>query len=214
MNTDNTLAIQEPHGVSLNSIDDMRAFAEIVVKSKLAPKGFESPESVLIAIQMGAEVGLAPMSALQNIAVINGKPCLYGDAPIALVRASGQLEVFAERIERGDGSDDQMAAYCTVQRKGYAATEQKFSVADAKKAGLWGKSGPWSAYPKRMLQMRARSFVLRDTFADVLKGFRIADEVADYAPEPKHAKIRETTALVLPDEEPTLAIAQTAEVEA
>lgn len=210
MNEPNTqLAIQEPKGISLNSISDMREFAEIVIKSKLAPKGFESPESVLIAIQMGAEVGLAPMNALQNIAVINGKPCLYGDAAIGVVRASGLLEVFEERIEKGDGTDDQIAAYCKVKRKGYTESESKFSVAMAKKAGLWGKAGPWSTYPQRMLQMRARSWALRDHFADVLKGLSVSEEVSDFQPM-KRAEIKPATAIQLPDEEPVLAIAEEA----
>ena len=50
-----------------------------------------------------------------------------------------------------------------------------------KKAGLWGKAGPWSQYPKRMLQMRARSFALRDKFADALSGLLMAEEVQDYS---------------------------------
>jgi hypothetical protein len=209
MNTE--IILHEPQGVALTSLDEMRSFAEIVVKSKLAPKGFETPESVIIALQMGAEVGLAPMAALQNIGVINGKPCLYGDAPIAIIRASGLLEAFEERIERGATEED-TAAFCKVQRKGYAPHEQKFSVAMSKKAGLWGKAGPWTQYPQRMLQMRARSFALRDQFADILKGFKIAEEVGDYSPIIKQATIRETTPLVLPDEPEQITIAETAEV--
>ncbi len=54
------------------------------------------------------------------------------------------------------------------------------SKEDAKKAGLWGKAGPWSQYPKRMLQMRARSFALRDKFADALSGLIMAEEAQDY----------------------------------
>lgn len=60
---------------------------------------------------------------------------------------------------------------------------QKFSVKDAKRAGLWGKSGPWSTYPDRMLTMRARSWALRDEFADILKGIIAAEEAQDYPSE-------------------------------
>ena len=200
-NTMNTqLALSEPQGIQINSLAEMREFAEIVVKSRLAPKGFDTPESVLVALQMGAELGLSPMSALQNIAVINGRPCLYGDALLAVVRASGQLEVFEETMERGkSGDDESFCAVCKVQRKGYTVTETRFTVADAKKAGLWGKTGPWSVYPKRMLQMRARSFALRDGFADHLKGMKAAEEIEDYQPEIRHAKVREVSQVVLPD---------------
>ncbi len=56
---------------------------------------------------------------------------------------------------------------------------------DAKRAGLWGKGGPWTAYPKRMLQMRARGFALRDAFPDVLKGMISVEEAQDYPDEAK-----------------------------
>jgi hypothetical protein len=54
---------------------------------------------------------------------------------------------------------------------------------DAKRAGLAGKQGPWQQYPKRMLQMRARAFALRDVFPDVLRGVYVAEEAADMPPE-------------------------------
>jgi hypothetical protein len=50
---------------------------------------------------------------------------------------------------------------------------------DAEKAGLKGKQGPWTNYPKRMLQMRARSWCLRDVYPDVLRGVHVAEEAQD-----------------------------------
>ena len=69
-----------------------------------------------------------------------------------------------------------------AQRKGRKPVVAKFSVEDAKRAGLWGKTGPWQAYPKRMMQMRARGFALRDAFADVLKGLMTVEEAWDNTP--------------------------------
>ena len=82
-----------------------------------------------------------------------------------------------------------MVATCTAKRRGYEKpTVVRFSVADAKKAGLWGKSGPWSQYSKRMLQLRARGFALRDAFPDVLKGLVTAEEAQDYPTTPAAAQ--------------------------
>jgi hypothetical protein len=53
-------------------------------------------------------------------------------------------------------------------------------MADAKRAGLAGKSGPWSQYPERMLALRARGFALRNAFADALRGLITAEEAQDY----------------------------------
>lgn len=154
--------------------------ASAVCKARMAPRGLEAPEQAMVAIMHGLEVGLTPMNALQSIAVVNGRPTVWGDGAIALVRGSGLLEWMEEKYEGQEGSDA-FKAVCLVKRKGEPKPVRgEFSVADAKKAGLWGKSGPWQQYPKRMLQMRARAFALRDGFADVLKGLSIKEEVEDY----------------------------------
>lgn len=151
--------------------------ATAVTKAGMAPKGLDTPEKAMVAIMHGMEVGLTPMAALQSIAVVNGRPTIWGDGAIGLVRGSGKCEWIKERI---DGEGDAMVAVCEVKRKGEAdAIKATFSVADAKKAALWGKAGPWQQYPKRMLVMRARAFALRDGFADVLRGLGIAEEVQD-----------------------------------
>ena len=79
-----------------------------------------------------------------------------------------------------------MVATCEAKRRGDAEpVVSRFSMADAKRAGLAGKTGPWTQYPKRMLQMRARGFALRDAFPDLLRGFVTAEEAQDYpTPEP------------------------------
>ena len=166
-------------GIALQTFDDAFRFAQMVSKSEFAPKDFKGkPESCLLAIQHGSEVGLSPMQSLQSIACINGRPSVWGDAALALVMGSPVCEHVSEGI---DGEGEQMAAICVAKRRGYEkATVVRFSVADAKKAGLWGKSGPWTQYPKRMLQLRARGFALRDAFPDVLKGLVTAEEAQDY----------------------------------
>lgn len=165
-------------GVQLSSLEDAFRFAIAVTKSRLAPKHFDTPEKVMIAVQYGMELGYTPMQALQSIAVINGRPSVWGDGLVALVRASGKMEDIRESI---DGTGDKRAATCVVKRRDQASEVSKtFSVADAMRAGLWGKAGPWKQYPDRMLQVRARAFALRDTFADVLVGIQCAEEVRDY----------------------------------
>ena len=169
----------QPRGLALQSVSDAMKFGEMVANSEFAPKDFRGKAgSCMLAIQCGAEIGLAPLQSLQSIAVVNGRPSVYGDAALAVVKASPVCEYVTEAIE-GDG--EQMVATCTAKRRGYpAATVVRFTVADAKKASLWGKAGPWTQYPKRMLQMRARGFALRDAFPDVLKGLVTAEEAQDY----------------------------------
>ena len=72
-------------------------------------------------------------------------------------------------------------------------------MADAKTAGLIGKQGPWTQYPKRMRQMRARAFALRDVFPDVLRGMPVAEELQDM---PKERELGQPMASVAKIEAP------------
>lgn len=167
--------------IQITSFDQLQRFAQIASKSGMVPTQYiNKPDAVFIAVQMGSELGLAPLQSLQNIAVINGRPSIWGDALLGLVKASTVCDDVIESIE-GDG--DNMVAICVAKRKGKSPVTSRFSVQDAKSAGLWGKTGPWKQYPSRMLQMRARGFALRDAFPDVLRGLITAEEAQDIPSE-------------------------------
>ena len=175
-------------GFAPTSITEAIKFSEMLAKSNMVPRAYQGkPEDILVCVQWGYEIGLAPMQALQNIAVINGKPSVYGDAAMALVLASPVCEGIEESIEN-EGTPNPVAV-CIARRRGRAPVESRFSVEDAKRAGLWGKQGPWTAYPKRMLAMRARGFAIRDCFADVLKGLITAEEAQDYPDDRKASNV-------------------------
>jgi hypothetical protein len=202
MSTEMSTNTTPARGLALATMAEAMSFAGMVAKSDFAPKDFKGkPESCLLAIQHGSEVGLSPMQSLQSIAVINGRPTIWGDAALALVQSSPACEYVREYIE-GDG--DQAVAVCEVKRRGYpAATVSTFSMFDAKRAGLAGKSGPWTQYPMRMLALRARGFALRNAFADALRGLVTAEEAQDYpqaepAREPARAALTNTVKEVAP----------------
>jgi hypothetical protein len=164
---------QPAFDLSPQTFEQALTFSQYLADSDLVPKDFKGkPANCLIAMQWGAELGLKPLQALQNLAIINGRPSLWGDAVIALVRGSPLCESVIE-------TDDGTTATCRVKRRGEAEQVRTFSMDDAKAAGLMGKAGPWTQYPKRMRQMRARAFALRDIFPDVLRGMPIAEEVMD-----------------------------------
>ncbi|MDN5503251.1 MAG: recombinase RecT [Comamonas sp.] len=161
--------------LSPQNFEQALTFSNYLADSDMVPKDFKGkPGNCLIAMQWGAELGLKPLQSLQNLAVINGRPALWGDAVIALVLSSPVCEYVTEE-------DDGHTATCRVKRKGAPEQVRTFSMEDAQKAGLAGKQGPWSQYPKRMRQMRARAFALRDVFPDVLRGMPVAEELQDMA---------------------------------
>ena len=168
-----------PRALLPRSLKEALQLADLIHRSKLAPKGFDTPESCLVGILYGMEVGLSPIAALQRMAIIDGRPTIWGDAALALVQASNLLISIKEEIHEDatQAIGNRLTAICTVTRNGRTEPVTKtFSVEDAKRAGLWQKPGPWSDYPKRMLAMRARAFALRDAFPDVLAGLYLREE--------------------------------------
>ena len=146
----------------------------------MVPKHFQgNPNAIMAAVLRGLEIGLNPMQALSSIAVINGRASLWGDAlPALMLRAGHHIDVEIE------GEGDKAVAVATLTRGDTGRTfVRRFSMADAKKAGLSGKTGPWQQYPLRMLAHRARSYAIRDGAADALMGLHMADEVQDYGPD-------------------------------
>ncbi|ODN41085.1 recombinase RecT [Piscirickettsia litoralis] len=157
------------------SFEGALQFAEMIAQSGLCPSSYRGKTNdVFIAMQMGAEIGLQPMQAIQNIAVINGKPTVYGDALMAIVRSHPDCESVKEGYD-----ESKKLCWCKVKRKGQDEQVRYFSMQDAEQAGLLGR-GPWKQYTRRMLQMRARSWALRDVFADALCGFMPREEAEDY----------------------------------
>ena len=173
------------------TLSEAKEFAKDLASSELVPQAYRNkPTDIVVAIQWGYELGLQPLAALQSISVINGKPSVWGDALISLVHRHPQFAGIEE-------THDDNSATCVVKREvkgNVIETTQTFTMEMAKKAGLLSKShkGPWHSYPQRMLQMRARGFALRDSFADALNGVISREEAIDY-PEPEIKNIHPHT---------------------
>lgn len=158
------------------TIEEADIVCQRMAQSGLVPKSFANrPNDIFVAMMCCHSLNMPIFQGLQSIAVINGKPSLYGDAVLALVRSSPAFESIKEEIKPG------VSATCTVKRKGEEPHTQTFTMDQALHAGLLTRNPVWKTYPDRMMQMRARSYALRDVFPDVLMGMNIAEEVMDYA---------------------------------
>jgi hypothetical protein len=177
--------IAPPAYLTPGSIAAVRELAELIAAGEWAPASYRGGdghymiEKIVLGIMHGAAVGLGPFAAVHAIAVIDGQPTIWGDGALALVERSGLIEDMREDYTV-DGEDG-LTAICTMRRRPWPTPiARRFSMAMAEEAGLTQKEGPWQTYPRRMLMMRARSWALRDGFADVLRGLSIREEVADY----------------------------------
>lgn len=173
------IQVNQPQTFAPRTLSEAIEFAKLIADSGMVPKDYMGkPGAIVVALQMGMEVGLQPMQALQSIAVINGRPSIWGDGALAIVKThpefAGIEEDDLEKIKKNS------KATCIAKRRGQKDVTVTFAQQDAETAGLWKKQGPWTQYPYRMMQMRARSFAIRDQFPDALKGIVMAEEAADY----------------------------------
>lgn len=152
------------------------AWCQGVARENWVPNSFRGqPMLVAIAVSFGERFGIDPMMSIQNIAVINGKPSMYGDMLLAICRKDPEFEDYTEEYHT-----DKVGCTVTVKRKGKAPVVETFAEPDARKANLWGKKGPWTEYPKRMCMWRARGFALRTAFPDRLAGIITREEAMDF----------------------------------
>lgn len=177
------------------SIEEVFRVSKGVVQSGLAPDALvkgknadEAASSVAVVIMSGAELGLKPMVALRSFTVINGKPALFGDGLINVVRQSGKATYLRTgHVER----DGKLVGFCEAKRNDTGEESRvEFSQVDAVRAGLWQTSGqsPWAKYPQRMLAWRAAGWCLRELFGDVLGGMRDEFETQEMV-EPERTAI-------------------------
>lgn len=204
-----TTAVVKSPGTALaiNSVSDLQQLAEMLFRGGLTPPGIDSPAKVFSVILAGLEVGLAPTQALGSIMLTNGKLSIYGDGAMGLIRGSGLLESIKEWV---DGEGDSRTGHCVAKRKGEEEREYTFSVADANRAGLIerGKEKdtkgrrPWVAYQDRMLIARARGFLFRDVFPDVLRGLITFEEAQDMGGAVVETEVKVVSVSGVPLEQP------------
>ena len=162
-----------------------RKAANLSRASEAVPKAFRGKGGDIVAAWMMAdELGIGRMAALRGMYVINGRPQLSGDLLLAVARGAG-VKV-SERIEERrdeETGEVELVAVCEATLASGEQVAATFTTSDAKIAGLWASSDPWKKYPRRMLQMRARGFCLRDAVPHLLAGAYAPGELIDVTPE-------------------------------
>lgn len=214
MNTIEAREQRTPTPFDFHNLGELEDWAKRAADTFMVPKNYRKrPNDILVAVQWGYELGLKPLQALNSIAVINGRPGVFGDAMPGICIASGKLESVREWTT-GERNADDYTAHCEVKRRGNPTPfHGQFSIADAKTARLWSpepkvtrfndngttfqadNDSPWHRFPQMMLKWRSR-VAYRDAFPDVLRGLLSVEELRDIAPEEPAAQIvRPTDAL-------------------
>lgn len=169
-------------GIMVTTMADMIALSESLAKSDLVPAVYRGkPGNIIAAIQFGREIGLSPMQALQGVAVVNGKPTVYGTTYLAVCHNAPGFRDVVQKVETVSGK---LVATCTAKRAGRADVTRVFTQDMAIKAGIWNKN-VHAQYPETMLLWRATHLACDTMFADVLKGMPIRENAEVDYDEPK-----------------------------
>lgn len=189
----NSIAIKQDGLYDIKDSSELFRVASLWVKSGMAPKGYDTPEKIITGLQYANELGLKGLTALRHIAIIRGRPSIWGELPLALVRRAHPGLVLKEVLIDKDYQEisvknknlhvDYWAAVCEGHVGG-VIKESFFSLDDATKAGLIpsDSASAWYKYPKLMLKYRARSIFLKDNFPECLNSIEIAEYDHDQIP--------------------------------
>ena len=142
--------------------------ATVLCNTQMVPATFRGkPDDGAAAILYGAELGLKPQQALQQVFVVHGQPAIYARTMVALLKAKGY------RFETVESTDESVTVTATSPR-GESETAT-WSIDRAKKAG-YTSNKKYSSDPQAMLYAKAASEVSRRIAPDVLLGIRYSAE--------------------------------------
>lgn len=157
------------------------AFVPEVFRPRIDPRATEGERSAArqvaiatatAAVLYGAGLGLDPLQSLSSIHVVKGKPGLYAETMVALLKGAGH-EIGVE-----DECDVRVRVW--GRRKGSEVIERaEFTIDRARKAGYVAQNKKYDTDPRSMLYARAVSILCRRLAPEVLKGITSIEETTD-----------------------------------
>jgi hypothetical protein len=167
------------------TLEEIFRYAKLLSESTIVPADYRGkPANIVVTIQKGLGLNLAPLQSLECYSIIQGTPAIKSTAYAGLAMRTGELEKHSEVVHKND-EGKVTAADVTIKRKGHDAHVESFTMEQAEKAGLT-KNANYNKFPERMLLARANSFAFRKEFADIFMGVGYsAEELQDIPHEEK-----------------------------
>jgi hypothetical protein len=154
--------------------------AKALAASTMVPDTYQNniPNS-LVALEMSNRMNLSPLAVMQNLDIINKRPCWKSTFIISAINSCGKFFSLRFKLE-GEGDNRSCYAYAKSKEDGEIVTGPPASISMAKKQGWYSKNGSkWPDMPELMLQYRAATFFGRLHAPEILNGMQTADEVID-----------------------------------
>lgn len=145
----------------------MTLVAQTLHAGGVLPASINTVQKMVVALQAGREIGLAPMEAMNSLYFVNGKIAMYGEAvPNQIMRAG-------HSIEWGECNKETATVTITRGDNGNSMT-QTFTMKEAEERGYL--SNPvYKKYPENMLKWRALGMVAKFIAPDALRGIGIKE---------------------------------------
>ena len=179
-NTDGESSIYQ----TTESFEFAQRQAKSLCQSQLVPTQYQGQNGLsncLVALEMSKRMNLSPLTVMQNLNVIHGKPTWSAQFISSQIIGCGRFKNFDYIVT---GKDDSLSVQCQAIRlednklvKGTAV-----SMKMAQKEGWTAKNKKYQSMPELMLRNRAATFFGRQYIPDLLLGVQTSEEVVDIEP--------------------------------
>ena len=157
--------------------------AKSLCESNLVPISYQGQKGLpncLVALEMSKRMNLSPLTVMQNLNIIHGRPTWSAQFISSQIMGCGRFENF-DYLVKGEG--ETLEVQCIAKR----IADQKLikgTAVSMKMARLegWTKNPKYSSMPELMLRNRAATFFGRQYIPDLLLGVQTSEEVVDIQP--------------------------------
>lgn len=199
----------------IEAFDAAQRMAKALSSSALVPQIYQGQAGLansLIALELANRMKISPLTVMQNMTPINGRPSWSSSFLIGTVNACGRFSPLRFVF---DNDDEPTSCYAEANdlASGEVLRGEKITLDMAKAEGWYDRKGSkWKTFPGQMLRYRAGAFWARVYCPEISLGITTKEEAIDVEPvevsvvseAPVAARVAELTEAV---ESPTLTAA-------
>tara|TARA_A200000113_G_scaffold101045_1_gene90504 strand:- start:762 stop:1556 length:795 start_codon:yes stop_codon:yes gene_type:complete len=149
--------------------------ANAFAASSMVPANFQNnPHDCFVVVQLAVELGISPLTAVQNVFMIGGRPSYTAKFAVAL---ANRAKVFAGpirwKINKGDKKEDlEVTAYAPLSDGDIAEVTLSWRIAAAEG---WTRNKKYSTIPEQMLRWRSAKWLIDLHCPEILLGFDVVE---------------------------------------
>ena len=169
---------------STESFEFAQRQAKSLCQSKLVPLQYQGQDGLpncLVALEMSKRMNLSPLTVMQNLNVIHGKPSWSAQFISSQIIGCGRFKNFDYVVT---GKNENLAVQCHAIRleDNKLVKGTTVSMKMAQQEGWTRKNPKYQSMPELMLRNRAATFFGRQYIPDLLLGVQTSEEVVDIQP--------------------------------